>query len=183
MPTARLDSQIEGLPHFVWRWDMVWVKRSQRKHYDRRSIDRLALVDGFRYRTLADCGWLVTAAIADEEICPDCGGRSQRPHGWRNRHLQDLPVPGEAVTLRLRLSRWCRTLHECQRKTFADHLPDIALTFARRTKRISEIATLLWHSTGGRPDERLMRWLGMPISDDRIRRQLKRDAMVHRSTA
>jgi len=35
---------------------------------------------------------------------------------------------------------------------------------------------LLGHSTGGRPGERLMERLGMPVSDDTILRQLKRDA-------
>lgn len=43
---------------------------------------------------------------------------------------------------------------------------------------------LLGHSTGGRPGERLMQRLGMPVSDDTILRQLKRDAAVaHRSNA
>nr|ABA56049.1 hypothetical transposase [Sinorhizobium meliloti] len=35
---------------------------------------------------------------------------------------------------------------------------------------------MLGHSAGGRPGERLMRRLGMPVSDDTILRQLKRDA-------
>lgn len=52
----------------------------------------------------------------------------------------------------------------------------IATPHARRTRRVGEIVGLLGHSTGGRPGERLMERLGMPISDDTILRQLKRDA-------
>ncbi|WP_245449172.1 transposase family protein [Ensifer sp. NM-2] len=25
-------------------------------------------------------------------MCPECGTRSRRRHGWHNRRLQDLPV-------------------------------------------------------------------------------------------
>jgi transposase len=41
-----------------------------------------------------------------------------------------------------------------------------------------EIVGLLGHNTVGRPGERLMQRLGMPVSDDTILRQLKRDAAV-----
>ncbi|AFL50525.1 transposase IS204/IS1001/IS1096/IS1165 family protein [Sinorhizobium fredii USDA 257] len=54
----------------------------------------------------------------------------------------------------------------------------IASPYARRTRRVSEIVGLLGHSAGGRPGERLMRRLGMPVSDDTILRQLKRDAAL-----
>ncbi len=54
----------------------------------------------------------------------------------------------------------------------------IAAPYARRTRRVGEIVGLLGHSAGGRPGERLMQRLGMPVSDDTILRQLKRDATV-----
>ncbi len=46
-----------------------------------------------------------------------------------------------------------------------------------------EIVGLLGHSMGGRPGERLMQRLGMPVSDDTILRQLKRDAAVAHCTS
>lgn len=52
----------------------------------------------------------------------------------------------------------------------------IAAPYVRRTRRVGEIVGLLGHSTGGRPGERLMQRLGMPVSDDTILRQLKHDA-------
>ncbi len=54
----------------------------------------------------------------------------------------------------------------------------LVVPYARRTRRVSEIGGLLGHSAGGRPGERLMRRLGMPVSDDTILRQLKRDAAL-----
>jgi transposase len=80
------------------------------------------------------------------------------------------------VTVKVRLSRWRCAHQKCERQTFTDRLPTIASPYARRTKRVAEIVGLLGHSTGGRSGERLMGRLGMPVSDDTILRQLKRDA-------
>lgn len=129
-----------------------------------------------------DDGWVVSAAGPEIGICPDCRRQSRSRHGRSNRNLQDLPVQGKPVTVNLLLSRWRCTNRKCERRTFTDRLPKIALPYARRTTRVVEIVGLLGHSTGGRPGERLMQRLGMPISDDTILRQLKRDAAIaHRS--
>ncbi len=124
-----------------------------------------------------DDGWVVSAAGSAIGICPDCGRRSRSRHGWSNRSLQDLPVQGRPVTVKLRLNRWRCAYQKCERQTFTDRLPTIASQYARRTTRVAEIVGLLGHSTGGRPGERLQR-LGMPVSDDTILRQLKREAAV-----
>ncbi|WP_322883392.1 ISL3 family transposase (plasmid) [Sinorhizobium medicae] len=125
-----------------------------------------------------DESWVVSAAGPAFGICPDCGQRTRHRHGWSNRSLQDLPVQGKTVTVKLRLSRWRCAHQECERQTFTDRLPTIASPYARRTRRVSGIVGLLGHSAGGRPGERLMRRLGMPVSDDTILRQLKRDAAL-----
>ncbi|PDT35560.1 MULTISPECIES: ISL3 family transposase [Sinorhizobium] len=128
---------------------------------------------------LADDGsWVVSAAGPAFGICPDCGRRTRHRHGWSNRSLQDLPVQGRTVTVKLRLSRWRCAHQQCERQTFADRLPTIASPYARRTRRVAEIVGLLGHSAGGRPGERLMRRLGMPVSDDTILRHLKRHAAL-----
>lgn len=123
--------------------------------------------------------WIVRAAMRDRGICPTCGRRSTSRHGRRDRRLQDLPVQGKAVVLHLRLSRWRCVSKDCVRQTFSDRLPAVAVQHARRTGRTAEIASLLGHSTGDRPAERLMRRLGMPVSDDTILRQLKRDVVAN----
>jgi len=95
-------------------------------------------------------------------------------HSRYVRRLQDLPVQGVTVALSVKLNRWrCRN-RGCERKTFSDLIPRIARPFARRTRRVSELAHLVGYAAGGRPAERLMRRLGLPQSDDTILRQLKR---------
>jgi transposase len=83
--------------------------------------------------------WVVTAEAPGPGCCPGCDRQSQCRHGWRVRHLQDLPVQGAAVTLNLKIGRWrCRD-PRCDRRTFTARLPLIAEPFARRTRRVSDL--------------------------------------------
>ena len=93
-----------------------------------------------------DDGWVVSAAGPAFGICPDCG---RRKSAWLV--LQDLPVQGKTVTVKLRLSRWRCAHQKCERQTFTERLPTIASPYARRIRRVSEIVGLLGHSAGGRP--------------------------------
>jgi transposase len=123
-----------------------------------------------------DGGWLVSAIGEGDQRCPDCGEHSKSRHSWHDRRLQDLPVQGERVALKLRLGRWrCRNLR-CERKTFVERLPAIAAPVARRTHRVIELLQLLGHTAGGRPGEMLAARLAIPASDNTILRRLKRRA-------
>ena len=51
-----------------------------------------------------------------------------------------------------------------------------AAPFARRTARLAGIVRLVGHSAGGRPSERLMGRLGMPVSDTTILAGLRKHA-------
>ena len=141
---------------------------------ERKSI--WSLGQGIRNLDAKQLGsqWLISAAAVGSGVCPDCGKRSTRRHGWHERHLQDLPAQGAPVTVKLRLQRWqCRN-GACKRKTFTAQLPEVAAPRARRTDRAAEIIYLFGHGVGGRPGERLIKRIGMPTSDDTILRCLKR---------
>ena len=85
--------------------------------------------------------------------------------------------------VKMRVSRWRCLNRECERETFTDQLPEIVCPRARRTQRIAQLVHLLGHGTGGRPAERLMKRLAMPVSDDTILRHLKRQvAHLHAKT-
>jgi zinc-finger of transposase IS204/IS1001/IS1096/IS1165 len=129
-----------------------------------------------------DC-WVISAAGPEVGFCPVCHEPSTRRHSRYFRHLQDLPVQGAAVMVKVQVSRWRCLNRECERRTFTDQLPDIVCPHARRTQRIAELVHLFGHGTGGRPGERLMKRLGMPVSDDTILRHLKRQvARLHAKT-
>jgi transposase len=70
--------------------------------------------------------------------------------------------------------RWrCRN-PDCRRQTFVEQLPQIVEPYGRQTCRVTELVRLLGHATGGKPAERLLARLGMPVSDDTVLRHLKR---------
>src|ERR1700756_2059057 len=121
-----------------------------------------------------DGRWTISVVGQGSARCPGCDVRSTRRHGWQVRHLQDLPVQGTPVTLRVSLARWRCQNQRCERQTFSDRLPHVAGSYARRTCRVADLTRLFGHTAGGRPAERLMASLGLPQSDDTILHSLKR---------
>jgi transposase len=122
--------------------------------------------------------WTVTVDSQQSTFCPGCGTQSESRHSTYLRTLRDLSAQGAPVVVNARLGRWrCRN-QECDRRIFAERVPGFAAPFARRTARLAEIVRLLGHSAGGRPSERLMRRLGMPVSDTTILANLMKHARV-----
>lgn len=100
-------------------------------------------------------GWNVSGTLAPQGICPDCGLRARRRHGWPHRR-QDFPAHGDEVTVELQVCRWRCLASACPRRTFSDQILSVARPFARRTSRVREIVSHLGHATGGRTAERLL---------------------------
>src|SRR5580693_8491925 len=117
--------------------------------------------------------WTVTVDSRQPTSCPGCGTHSKSRHSAYSRTLRDLSAQGAPVIINARLARWrCRN-ERCDRRIFTERLPGLAAPFARQTARLAEVVRLVGHSMGGRPSERLMRRLGMPVSDTTILRSLK----------
>jgi transposase len=108
--------------------------------------------------------------------CPDCGMVSGSRHRSYLRTIQGLPSQGKPVTIGAQAIRWRRRNAVWGRRVFAERLPQLAARFGRRTTRLAEIVRLFGHSAGGRPSERLMSRLGMPVSDTTILRGTKESA-------
>jgi transposase len=125
---------------------------------------------------LREQAWMVTVERRQPTFCPGCGIQSQSHHSSYWRTLRDLSAQSAPVTVHARVGRWrCRN-QQCDRRIFTERVPDLAAPFARRTTRLAEIVRLLGHSAGGRPSERLMRRLGMPVSDTTILASVKHHA-------
>jgi len=123
--------------------------------------------------------WIVAVDGLDHGTCPVCGLQSISRHSSYRRTLQDLSAQGKQVSVRVRMTRWrCRN-DRCERRIFAERLPELTAPFARRTARLAGIVRLFGHGVGGHPSERLMIRLGMPVSDTTILRDLKRSARSH----
>ena len=130
-----------------------------------------------------DQGWVMEADGQDSAVCPGCQSISRSRHSRYWRSLKDLPVQGTPVILRLHVGRWrCRNAG-CQRQIFTQHLSEVCAPHARQTKRSGEIIAMVGRALGGRPGQRLMGRLGMPLSADtlirRVKKAARRSALPH----
>jgi len=121
-------------------------------------------------------GWMVEAEGQRGAICPSCGLVSHSRHSRYWRQVKDLALQGTAVTLKLRMGRWgCRT-PVCQRQIFTERVAGVLVPYAQQTNRLAETGTLVGRALGGRPGERLLNRLGMPVSRHTLLRRVQRAA-------
>jgi hypothetical protein len=67
-----------------------------------------------------DQGWTIEADGQDSAICPGCQSVSRSRHSRYWRSLQDLPIQGTPVILRVHVGRWrCRNAG-CKRRIFTE---------------------------------------------------------------
>ena len=105
--------------------------------------------------------------------CPLCDRRSKRVHSRYERTLVDLPWGVHTVTLRLRVRRlFCRNAR-CARRIFTERLPEVALPWARRTRRLDAQLTALGLALGGLAGVRLGRKLGLTASRNTLLRRVR----------
>ena len=105
--------------------------------------------------------------------CPDCLSFQVSYHSRYDRHLQDLPWQGRQVQVRFSTRRFrCRNTG-CERKIFAECLPEVAPARARESSRLSETVGLVGHTVGGRPAARRLEQLGIGRSADTVLRRVK----------
>lgn len=111
---------------------------------------------------------------ASEASCPTCGTCSNRVHSYYLRSPSDLPISDQSVRLHLRLRRLRCLNEECPRRTFAEPLPDLLPSYARRTDRLARAQTHVGFAMGAESGARLLSLLRMETSPDTLLRMLHR---------
>src|SRR5260370_8144506 len=87
--------------------------------------------------------------------------------------MEDVASQGSAVILRVHVGRWrCRN-DSCGRGIFTERPLKVCAPHARQIKRSDEIIAVVGRALGGRPGQRLMSRLGMPLSGDTLIRRGK----------
>src|SRR3954470_17781590 len=109
-------------------------------------------------------------------LCRFCGAASARVHSHYQRTLADLPWQGHIVALRVQARRFRCPTQGCQRRIFAERLPEVAVPRARRTGRLAEIQRHIGLALGGEAGSRLARRLTMPVGATTLLDMLRRGA-------
>ncbi|WP_425373888.1 transposase family protein [Methylocystis hirsuta] len=76
--------------------------------------------------------------------CPACGEQLASRHGWHHRHLQDLPIQGTVVKVRLRVNRWRCRIEDCERQTGVINCPKL-LFLTSAEPPVAEFVHLFGH--------------------------------------
>ena len=105
--------------------------------------------------------------------CPSCFESRVSYHSRYMRRMRDLPWQCKRVEIHLQARRFRCRYTACDRKIFAERLPDLAGPKARETTRLCEIVGLVGYALGGLPGERLLHRLGIVRSDDTVLRRVK----------
>src|SRR6266705_5546548 len=105
--------------------------------------------------------------------CPGCGNPSDAVHCQYRRTVHDVPCGGRSIVLRLGVRKFfCRTAI-CQRKVFAERLPDLVQPWARISNRLLEELKAIGLAASAEVSERLAPRLGMNVKAPTLLRYLR----------
>src|SRR6266496_4337136 len=92
---------------------------------------------------------LVLVSLQTEGQCPVCGQSTRQVHSTYLRTLQDLPWASLRLTLRVQVHRFFCQNRDCTRKIFAERLPELVASSARRTNRLRDALVTIGWALGG----------------------------------
>ncbi|HEX4841369.1 MAG TPA: ISL3 family transposase [bacterium] len=104
--------------------------------------------------------------------CPRCGIPSSQIHSYYHRTVMDVSCVGRVVRLRLHVRKFRCPVGTCLQKVFTERLPDYVCPWARKTRRLVEVLTVLGMAVGGRGAESVAPDLGLRVSDQTVLRLL-----------
>ncbi len=107
----------------------------------------------------------VAAASAD---CPGCGTTAARVHGRYQRVLQDAPLAGTPVSIRLTVRRFVCDAASCRRRTFVEQVPGLTTPHARYSPPLRRALAAIAVALAGRAGVRLAGALGMRVGRDTL---------------
>lgn len=119
--------------------------------------------------------------VAVTAPCPCCGIVSARIHSRYTRILADLPCCATPIILSLQVRRFFCDVSACSRRTFAERLPMVAPSYARRTSRLTAALVPIAFIVGGNPGAALTRAAGIAVSRQTLLRLIRRTPAVERS--
>src|SRR6266699_434010 len=121
-----------------------------------------------------DCQLTVTVvSTRAEAACPGCGCPSEHVHSQYQRTVSDVPCGGRTVVLRLGVRKFFCLRVSCQRKVFAERLPDLVQPWARVSNRLVEELKAIGLAASAEVSERLAPRLGMKVKAPTLLRYLR----------
>lgn len=125
---------------------------------------------------------LVVRSTQHRGTCPLCGQATERVHSAYQRTIADLPISGNAVHLRLTVRKFFCDKTSCERRIFAERLPSVVASYARRTQRSAGLLHLIAYVLGGEEGSRVAKESALTVSADTLLRLLQRSVAPEQPT-
>jgi hypothetical protein len=88
--------------------------------------------------------------------------------------LLDLPWQGNAVRIALSCRKFFCDNRDCERRIFAEALPNVAHCYARKTERLWDALREMTYLVGGEAAAKIAAHFGLVLSPDALLENLKR---------
>jgi len=116
----------------------------------------------------------VLVTVGHTRLCPVCQQPSSRVHSRYQRWLDDLPWGCYVVRLRLRVRRFLCNSPSCNRQTFSEQLPELAVPYGRQTLRLAQTLQQVGQQAGGEGGQRVAQMFRSGVSADTMLRLIRR---------
>ena len=107
---------------------------------------------------------LTVSSVQSAAYCSLCQEATHRIHSRYEQTLRDRPCIDYTVTLLLQVRKFFCLNAVCQRRIFTERLPQVTVSWARRTCRLAACLSAIGLALGGAAGTRLSRQLGHRIS-------------------
>jgi transposase len=112
-------------------------------------------------------------SLKHEGKCPKCGEAMRYYHGTYKRTVQDLPILGKQVILKISSYEYVCENPTCTVKSFVDEYDGFLSKYSRMTSRCEDIVRVLALETSCEGASEICRLMGIKTSGDTIIRMLK----------
>jgi len=117
---------------------------------------------------------LIQAASSSRSaVCPYCQTRSHKRHSAYVRKPQALPCSDTPIQLELSVQRYFCKNPACEKRTFAERLPQTARFYARRTINLDFLLSCIGFEMSAEAASRVCEQLHIQMSPDSILRMLR----------
>jgi transposase len=117
---------------------------------------------------------LAMKSLTQKAACPCCGEASAEYHSTYKRKVEDLPLLGSNVFIKVTAYRYYCENPDCEQKVFAEELEGFAGWYRRKTSRLEDLITSIALNTNCEGCSRICKAMGVNISGDYVIGLLKK---------